>query len=345
MAMTERGGDTTPFGLAHSRPMLLRHRTLVRAALGVVTLSAVLLTACEPATVPTKPGTQRVLVLGDSIPNWLIKDGSKAINQDTTTLVDGTLEACDGARNNPPARAVTGKVVPTPAACAKGWPSMYPPYLNVRPDVVIVMTSIHAMLDHKLDGTWRHPCHAPAHAWYQADMTARLKYLKSHAGKVVVVVPAWLGTNSGWIMPKDYVKRADCVRADVRAAAKAAGVTAIDFGAYLCPDDPTACKPWRLKDGMHIDAVRAPSALGWVTGTAMKTEADDAPTRTGKSTTAAPTTNAPLATTTSIASSTATPAPAPSTTVAPTSATPAPVNTAPVTTSAPEGTSTTTPSG
>lgn len=329
------GCGAAPAGLAHSHPMLLRHRSLVPAVLGVAVLAAVALTACEPATVPTKPGTKRLLVLGDSIPNWLIKDGSKAIDQDTTTLLDGTLEACDGARNNPPARAVTGKVVPTPAACAKGWPSMYPPYLKIRPDVAVVMTSTHAMLDHQLDGTWRHPCHAPAHAWYQKDMAARLTYLKSHADRVVVVLPAWSGTNSGWIMPKDYVKRADCVRADIRAAARTAGVTAIDFGAYLCPDGPTACKPWRTKDGMHIDPVRAPSALGWVTGTALRA-ADPAasagtttpgspssmapsptisPTGPGTPTTTAPPTTVP--TSTPPATSTTTPATTTTTSVAP----------------------------
>lgn len=198
---------------------------------------------------------------------------------------------------------------------------MYPPHLKIRPDVVIVQTSIHAMLDHKLDGTWRHPCHAPAHAWYQADLAARLTYLKARAGRVVVVLPAWMGSNSGWIMPKDHVKRADCVRADVRAAAKSAGVTAIDFGAYLCPDGPTACKPWRLKDGMHLDAVRAPSALGWVTKTAMTTTAADpslaAPSSSpppSTMTTSPGTTTSPPSTTTSSTSTTTSPPASPSST-------------------------------
>lgn len=291
--------------------MLPHHRTRVRAAIGLVALAALALTACEPTPVPTKPGTQRVLVLGDSIPNWLIEHGMKSIDQSKTTLVDGTLEACDGARNNPPARAVTGKVVPTPAACAKGWPSMYPPHLTIRPDVAIVMTSTHAMLDHKLDGTWRHPCHAPARTWYQNDMAARLTYLKARADHVVVVLPAWPGTNSGWIMPKDSVKRADCVRAAIRAAAKSAGVTAIDFGAYLCPDGPTACKPWRIKDGMHIDPVRAPSALGWTTKAAMDSAPADPAPRSTASTSPSPTAPAAPSTT---SSTTTTAPPATSTT-------------------------------
>lgn len=295
-----------------------RNRTLVRAAAGLLALAAVALTACEPTPIPTQPGTERVVLLGDSIPNWLVKDGMKGVDKTKITLVDGTLEACDGARNNPPARAVTGKVVPTPAACAKGWPSMYPPHLTVRADVAVVMTSVHAMLDHQLNGVWRHPCHTPARTWYQDDMTARLKWLKTKADHVVLVLPAWLGTNSGWIMPSDRIARADCVRSVLKASGKAAGVTVIDFGAYLCPTGPNACKPWRTKDGMHIDAVRAPSALGWLSKAVLPPASDAAPatvTSTSTSTTTAP----PPSTSTS-STSTSTPMPTISTTTTTTAA-------------------------
>jgi hypothetical protein len=247
----------------------LRRLAFVRITAGALALLAVVATACEPTPIPTRPGTKRVVILGDSIPDWLIRDGSAAIDTSKVTLIDGTLEACDGARNNPPARARTGKTVPTPAACAKGWPAMYPPHFTTRADVAIVMTSTHAMLDHLLSGTWRHPCHSPARTWYQDDMTARLRYLKGRADRVVLVLPAWPGTNSGWIMPPDYVTRADCVRSVLKAAARAAGAVVVDFGAYLCPSGPTACKPWRIHDGMHLDKVRAPSSLGFVVNSSL----------------------------------------------------------------------------
>jgi hypothetical protein len=287
----------------------------VRAAAGVLALLAIALTACEPTPIPTKPGTQRVVFLGDSIPNWLIRDGMRGVDQSKITLIDGTLEACDGARNNPPARAVTGKVVPTPAACAKGWPSMYPPYLTDRADVAVVMTSVHAMLDHKLDGTWRHPCHSPARTWYQDDMTDRLTWLKRKADHVVLVLPAWLGTNSGWIMPADRIQRADCVRAVLKAAAKAAGgITVVDFGGtYLCPTGPSACKPWRTKDGMHIDPVRAPSALGWLSK-AVLPPATTSTSSTSTSTSSTSTTSTSTSSTTSTSTSTTSAPPATTTT-------------------------------
>jgi hypothetical protein len=205
-----------------------------------------------------------MVLLGDSVPNWLIRDGSAGVPADEVTLVNGTLPACDGAKDNPPARSRTGDIVPTTAGCDKGWPSMYPPHLTIHADVAVVMTSKHAMLDHLLSGTWRHPCHTPARSWYQSDMTARLQYLKTKADRVVLVLPAWPGSNSGWIMPADYVKRADCVRSVLAAAARAAGVPTLDFGTYLCPTGASSCKPWRLGDGIHIDKSRAPSALGFI---------------------------------------------------------------------------------
>lgn len=244
--------------------MGIRGRTAARLAGLLLGGLALALTACEPTPIPTAPGTQRVVVLGDSIPSWLIRDGSAAIDTTRLTVIDGTLEACDGAKDNPPARSRSGAIVPTPTACAKGWPSMYPPHLDIHADVAIVMTSTHAMLDHRLDGTWRHPCHTPARDWYQADMAARLRYVATKADRLVVVLPAWPGTNTGWIMPDDYVKRADCVRSVVKAAAKTAGATAVDFGTYLCPTGPSSCQPWRTKDGMHIDKPKAATVLGWL---------------------------------------------------------------------------------
>jgi hypothetical protein len=70
-------------------------------------------------------------------------------------------------------------------------------------------------------------------------------------------------------MPADSTQRADCVRSVLRAAARATGVTVLDFGTYLCPTGPTSCKPWRTGDGMHIDKARAPSALGFIVNSSL----------------------------------------------------------------------------
>jgi hypothetical protein len=181
------------------------------------------------------------------------------------TLLDGTLPACEGVEGNAPARSVTGATVATPAECAGGWPALYPkPLSGERPGLTIVMSGTHAMLDHKLDGVWRHPCGKVAATWYQTDLTNRLTYLKLKSDKVVLVLPAWPTALSRWVMPSDYVRRADCIRAQGRAAAAAAGAKTIDLGTYLCPNGSTACNSWRSKDGVHIDTARATTVLTWV---------------------------------------------------------------------------------
>lgn len=241
-------------------------RTVVVALVALVALVGA--TACEPETAP---GTKRVVVFGDSVPNWAIRDGQAGIATSKYTFIDGTLAACEGAKGNPPARSRSGAIVATPDACDQGWPGLYPPKLGIRADVAIVMAGNHAMLDHQLDGTWRHPCHTPFRTWYQADLAARLAYLKTKAAKVVIVLPAWPGSNSGWIMPDDRDKRADCVRAATRAAASAQGATVVDFGAYLCPTGAASCNTWRSKDGVHVNGDKAATVMSWLLGQAAPT--------------------------------------------------------------------------
>lgn len=219
--------------------------------------------ACKP--VPTAPGTDRVVVLGDSVPAWLFRDGAPAgVDAERFTAINGTLEACEGAAGNPPARGRSGDVVPTPTACDKGWSGLYPPHLTLETDVAVLMAGNHAMLDHKLSGTWRHPCHAPFRDWYRTDLTNRLDYLDTKAERVVLVLPAWPGPNSGWIMPADHEKRADCVRGVMRQAADATGATVVDLGAYLCPGGASSCNSWRSGDGIHVDTARAATVLAWL---------------------------------------------------------------------------------
>ena len=230
----------------------------------VAAVAVVLLVACQPAEVATKPGTSRVVLLGDSMPNWLVRDGSSGISKAPITLVDGTLAACEGAAGNPPARSRSGSIVPSPSACAGGWAGLYPKHLGTRADVAVVMAGTHAMLDHLLSGTWRHPCHAPFRTWYQGDLQNRYRYLHQHADRVVAVLPAWPQSLSQWIMPSDYVKRADCVRSITAAAAKATGTEVVDLAEELCPTGPTACRSWRTKDGLHVDKAKAATVLAWL---------------------------------------------------------------------------------
>lgn len=227
---------------------------------------------------PTGPPVPVVALFGDSLPNWLVRDGGWALDPAEVVLVDGTVEGCDGAEGAPVGRAGTGVVVSVPEACT-GWRTLYPPVLATRPvDVAVLVLGTGAVLDRQLDGSFEGPCGEPARRWYGDDVRARLRYLGGEADRVVLVLPAWAEDWSGWVFPADHVARTDCVRdtlrtaaADVTADVAAEGtvVTVVDLAEHLCPDGPGRCRPVRSVDGVHVDPDQAGGVLGWIVEAAL----------------------------------------------------------------------------
>lgn len=217
---------------------------------------------------PTVPPVPVVALLGDSLPNWLVRDGGWALDPSEVRLVDGTSEGCDGAEGSPVGRAGTGVVVTVPESCT-GWTTQYPPVVEVgRIDLAVLAVGTGAVLDRQLDGGFVGPCSDAAADWYRADVVARLRFLADHADQVVVVLPAWAERWSGWVNPPDHEQRTDCVRATLRAAVDEAATTppvaVVDLGRHLCPEGAGTCSPVRSTDGVHIDAARAGDVLAWV---------------------------------------------------------------------------------
>ena len=241
--------------------------------------------AVTATTTAEAPGPARLAIVGDSVPSWIIRDGGSGLDPKKVALVDGTLEACDGARGNPVARSRTGALVPTPEGCT-GWPSQYPQFFERADDVAVLMVGGHAVLDRDIQGQFRGPCDPVAADWYQNDVAERLLFLEQYAEHVVLVLPTWADDLSEWIYPDDHLARMDCVRTALTNAAKAEDADVVDFGSYVCPDGPGRCLPLRTRDGMHVDADKAPAALTWlvdqvleITGTAPE------PTPAGSTTT------------------------------------------------------------
>lgn len=238
----------------------------------MIALAALLLSSCEPTNPPTAPGTDRIVLFGDSLPAWLLGRGSgRGLDHTKFTVVNGTMSACDGSLPFYDARWQTSEVVPVTDACKRGWRKQYPPFLETRPDAAVIMGGTHAMLDHRMNGVWVHPCTAKGRKWAYDDMKARLLYLKAHADRVIVVLPAWPGPNSRWIMPPDYLDRADCVREELRRAADIRHASVIDFGAYLCPTSRTSCGNSRSGNGVHVNEADAARVLAWLLTTVGQT--------------------------------------------------------------------------
>ncbi len=221
-------------------------------------------TSAEGAGDPTT-----VLLLGDSVPNWLVRDGAYGLDPEQVALIDGTSEGCDGAEGAPVGRAGTGVVVTVPPSCT-GWRTQYPPFLSgTRPEIAVLMVGSGAVLDRQIDGTFRGPCSAEGEAWYRADVAERLRFLAERSERVVVVLPAWAEEWSGWVNPPDHHERTDCVRTILTEEAAQAStpdrpVSIVDLAEHLCPDGPGRCRPVRQRDGVHVDPSAAPDVLRWV---------------------------------------------------------------------------------
>jgi hypothetical protein len=246
---------------------VLRQRPAARLAAALLALLALAVTACEPRTTnpPTTPGTKRIVLYGDSMPSWLLgKGSSRGLDKTKFTVLDGSVSACDGDSPFRDARWVDNKIVPVVPFCKLGWRKHYPPYLATRPDAAVIMGGTHAMLDHMMNGVWVHPCSATGRKAYYDDIKARLNYLNSYADEVFVVLPAWPGPKSRWIMPADYIARADCVREELQRAATIRRAHVIDFGTYLCPTSKTVCKDYRSGNSIHVDDTKAPTVLKWL---------------------------------------------------------------------------------
>ncbi len=236
----------------------------------------------DPGPTTTIPPTPpRVVVFGDSVADWLLRDGAAIIPSDVS-VVDAAVEGCDGARGMPAGRGADGTRLAVPDTC-QDWTRWYPEAFSAHPEalstvdgratagdataVAVVLAGQGIVVDRELDGVWRGPCSEEMTAWYEADIVARLDLLVTRAGRTVVILPAWSTDQSRWIYPADHVRRVQCVRHMLRdAAAQRPNVEVIDLAELVCPTGPSHCVDVRMRDGVHFDPDRAPEVLAWLLG-------------------------------------------------------------------------------
>jgi peptidoglycan/LPS O-acetylase OafA/YrhL len=230
-----------------------------------------------PTTVAAAPAL--VVVFGDSVADWLLRDGG-TVTVPNWSVVDAAVEGCDGARGMPTGRGADGTALLVPETCGD-WTGWYPAAFAATPTasltastprmsrdegaVVVIVAGQGIVVDRELNGTWRGPCSPELHAWYQADVEARLDLLDTLAGRTVIVLPAWSTDQSRWIYAADHVERVQCVRSILRdAAGSHPGVEVVDLAALVCPSGPGRCADLRTRDGVHFDPEHAPAVLSWL---------------------------------------------------------------------------------
>ena len=227
----------------------------------VVTIAA----ARTPLSAPEPVGPPTVAVFGDSVPDWLLRDGSVGFARTDVVVVDAAHEGCDASIARPMWRDREGQPREIPDFC-QSWSVSYTAVvesLSGPVDIAVLVLGQAVVIDRLIDGQWVQPCGDMA--WYRDDISKRIAYLDAHVGEVVLALPAWGGPLSTYFVPDDHISREGCVREQLQTTARAAGASVVDLADVLCPGGPAnPCPPLRERDGLHVDPEDAPAVLDWL---------------------------------------------------------------------------------
>jgi peptidoglycan/LPS O-acetylase OafA/YrhL len=226
-----------------------------------------------PATTTTAPAPHDVVALfGDSIADWLLRDAAPTFARTDVTLVDAAMEACDAAVDLPDARGRVGQILRPPADC-KDWKTSYPPVVenaSLPVDIAVLVIGNAPILDRHVNGRWVGPCDDMS--WYTADVEARIAYLRTRVGDVVLAVPSWGGKKASFLSTDDHLARMGCIRAQLTAMVTRLSIDTVDLAEVLCPAGPDGtCSELRDNDGTHVDPPDAPFVLDWLLDSVLRT--------------------------------------------------------------------------
>ncbi|MEY2458934.1 MAG: hypothetical protein QOG30_764, partial [Acidimicrobiaceae bacterium] len=227
-----------------------------------------LLAASQPPAagkIAAPPAPKTVAVIGDSVPDWLLRDAAPSYRRSDFVVVNDAHEGCDGAVDEPMAQGAHGEELQRGPQC-QAWPDSYPALVadpGHAVDIALLIVGQAPVLSHLIDGRWVHPCEDMQ--WYSSDVTARIQFLKQHVPSVFVVLPSWADNSISLYVPSDHEARYACVRDQLELVARQSGVPTIDLADVLCPGGPEhVCLDYRQRDGLHVDPNRASLVLNWM---------------------------------------------------------------------------------
>ncbi len=188
------------------------------------------------ATGSREPTT--IAVFGDSVPDWLMRDGSVGFSRTDVVLIDAAHEGCDVSVARPPWRDRDGNPQEIPDFC-QAWPVSYGPVvasIQQPVDIAVLVLGPAVIIDRLIGDQWVGPCDDMA--WYRDDISKRIRFLDAHVDRVVLALPSWGGRLVTWFVPDDHFGREACAREQLAATAAAVGVPTVDLAEMLCPAGP-----------------------------------------------------------------------------------------------------------
>ncbi|MFM7271098.1 MAG: hypothetical protein ACKO2C_05640 [Actinomycetes bacterium] len=245
---------------------------MARSAQAVRWSAAVLLAILSVVAMPTGPAGAgvadtpwRLVLLGDSVPAFLVRDAAASgWTHFGVEVVNGARGSCDGMPNLPLLRARdlwNHTVYLSPPGDCRPWSETYlaPLLAGGRADAAVLMVGQPPILDAFVDRAWRGPCDGIG--WYLDDVAHRVELLRAVGVPPVLALPAPPGPNSRFMYPDDYATRSACVRAEMARAAARWRVPVIDLTEVLCPDGRVDPCRTTAHDGIHVEARQAGPVL------------------------------------------------------------------------------------
>jgi peptidoglycan/LPS O-acetylase OafA/YrhL len=253
-------------------------RLLVPVAAAVLVVSLVGATAGYKAASATAPGNDslaavlrtaqgqsgqpRLLVVGNSVPYFLAREGFEQLTTRPSLLVvNGALPDCSFPSGTTGYRINGGTVVPVVAECAANWVTDVNAF---RPDVVL-FTIGDILGELQRDGQWLRPCTPAFDNWFASSLHQAADVFTRYGAHLVVATSAY----SDYVFaPTNLWPQTDCLNRIERTAAAWPNTSVVDLGHYVCPSI-TYCRqtidgvPLR-PDGLHYRNRSAEAIAAWL---------------------------------------------------------------------------------
>jgi peptidoglycan/LPS O-acetylase OafA/YrhL len=220
-------------------------------------------------SVSTSRPQARLLMVGNSVPYFLAREGFEALKTDPPLLVlnDGypTCAFPPDATAYRMNQSDGNNYLPLSLPCTQGWSA---DMTTFRPTaVVFTMGDLLGELRDAKTGQWLRPCSAGFDRWFESSLLSAVPVLTGGGAHLFVATSAY---SQYYGAPVDRWSQTDCMNRVERAVAAKdpSVVTVIDLGHYVCPRlgvcrqtiDGAPMRP----DGIHYRGPSARAIAAWM---------------------------------------------------------------------------------
>jgi peptidoglycan/LPS O-acetylase OafA/YrhL/lysophospholipase L1-like esterase len=236
--------------LAGAIPAPRSQRALIGATVAVVLIVLVSTIGARPAdptgvdtggyAAGTAPDAPKILVVGDSVPAVLAREGIRPLRDELgVSVVSRAVPGCILLRDRGEVKGTEGNVRDDVTPCNQDWRAEVQ---ELQPDIALVMFGQFANDQIDLDGAFRRPCDPEYQAAEREALTEGIDDLTSSGARVVLVTAPWSSVD--WVTDSGEVLagRMTCLNDIYRSMAdERDDVDVVDLASYICPS-PTQCQ-------------------------------------------------------------------------------------------------------